>query len=78
MLGAKDVAFPRLNLLSFYVYLLGAAIALYGMIQGGADAGWTFYTPYSTNTVTKIVPVLLGEEQPAPERFNSENRKVVR
>src|SRR5512145_2238767 len=60
MLGAKDVAFPRLNLLSFYLYLAGAAVALYGMIHGGADTGWTFYTPYSTTTVTKVVPVLLG------------------
>jgi cytochrome c oxidase subunit 1 len=60
MLGAKDVAFPRLNLLSFYVYLLGAVIALYGMLHGGADTGWTFYTPYSTTTVTKVAPILLG------------------
>src|SRR5512145_1720299 len=60
MLGAKDVAFPRLNLLSFYLYLAGAAVALYGMIHGGADTGWTFYTPYSTTTVTKVAPILLG------------------
>ena len=60
MLGAKDVAFPRLNLLSFYVYLLGAAVALWGMLWGGADTGWTFYTPYSTTTATKVAPILLG------------------
>jgi len=60
MLGARDVAFPRLNLLSFYLYLLGAAVALYGMIHGGADTGWTFYAPYSTTTITKVVPILLG------------------
>jgi cytochrome c oxidase subunit I len=60
MLGARDVAFPRLNLLSVYLYLIGAAIALYGIIHGGADTGWTFYTPYSTTTVTKVVPILLG------------------
>ena len=60
MLGARDVAFPKLNLLSVYLYLLGAAIALYGMINGGADTGWTFYTPYSTTTVTQVVPILLG------------------
>src|SRR5204862_1942428 len=52
MLGAKDVAFPRLNLLSVYLYVAGAAIALWGMIHGGADTGWTFYTPYSTSTPT--------------------------
>ena len=60
MLGAKDVAFPRLNLLSLYLYALGACIALWGMIHGGADTGWTFYTPYSTTTATDVVPVLLG------------------
>ena len=60
MLGAKDVAFPRLNLLSFYLYLIGALIALFGMIEGGADTGWTFYTPYSTTTATRVVPILLG------------------
>jgi cytochrome c oxidase subunit 1 len=60
MIGAKDVAFPKLNLASFYVYLAGAAIALYGMIHGGTDTGWTFYAPYSTTTATAVVPVLLG------------------
>src|SRR6266542_3671512 len=54
MLGAKDVAFPRINLLSFYLYVLGAAVALYGMVHGGADTGWTFYAPYSTTTVTMV------------------------
>jgi cytochrome c oxidase subunit 1 len=60
MIGAQDVAFPRINLLSVYLYLLGAAIAVWGMIQGGTDTGWTFYTPYSTTTVTTVAPVLLG------------------
>ena len=60
MLGAKDVAFPRLNLATIYIYLIGASLALWGMIHGGADTGWTFYTPYSTTTPTKIVPILLG------------------
>jgi cytochrome c oxidase subunit 1 len=60
MLGARDVAFPKLNLLSFYLYLAGAAVAIYGMIYGGADTGWTFYTPYSTTTITRLTPVLLG------------------
>ncbi len=48
MLGAKDVAFPRLNLLSWYVYNAGAAITLYAVITGGVDTGWTFYAPLST------------------------------
>jgi cytochrome c oxidase subunit I len=50
MLGAKDVAFPRLNLASWYVYLLGSFFAILSLIMGGVDTGWTFYTPYSTTT----------------------------
>ncbi|MBY0313060.1 MAG: cbb3-type cytochrome c oxidase subunit I [Phycisphaerales bacterium] len=50
MLGAKDVAFPRLNLASWYVYLLGSIFAIISIVQGGVDTGWTFYTPYSTTT----------------------------
>ena len=50
MLGAKDVAFPRLNLASYYVYVTGAIMALTAILTGGIDTGWTFYTPYSTTT----------------------------
>ena len=50
MLGAKDVAFPRLNLASFYLWLTGAIMAVCSMIFGAVDTGWTFYTPYSTST----------------------------
>lgn len=50
MLGAKDVAFPRLNLASFYIYVLGAIQALMSMVIGTVDTGWTFYTPYSSST----------------------------
>lgn len=46
-LGAKDVAFPRVNLLSWYCLMVGAAISFSSLILGGADTGWTFYTPYS-------------------------------
>jgi cytochrome c oxidase subunit I len=60
MIGAKDVAFPRLNLLSLYLYWLGALITLLGMFLGGADTGWTFYVPYSTKTPTEVIPVLVG------------------
>jgi cytochrome c oxidase subunit 1 len=49
MLGAKDVAFPRLNLLSFWVYSLGASFFIYTLFAGSLDTGWTFYTPYSSN-----------------------------
>jgi cytochrome c oxidase subunit I len=48
MIGAKDLAFPRLNLLSWYLYMLGGVLALYAVLEGGIDTGWTFYTPYST------------------------------
>ena len=60
MLGAKDVAFPKLNLLSLYLYWTGATLALSGMIMGGTDTGWTFYAPYSTTTPMTLFPVLLG------------------
>jgi len=60
MLGAKDVAFPRLNLASVYIYAVGAAFTLWAMVRGGADTGWTFYTPYSTTTSTNVTPILLG------------------
>ncbi|MEJ2007021.1 MAG: cytochrome c oxidase subunit I [Acidobacteriota bacterium] len=48
MLGARDVAFPRLNLLSWYVFMAGGSLVLYALIAGGVDTGWTFYTPLST------------------------------
>jgi cytochrome c oxidase subunit I len=48
MVGAKDLAFPRINLLSWYIYILGGIISLTSIIVGGVDTGWTFYTPYSS------------------------------
>jgi cytochrome c oxidase subunit 1 len=60
MLGAKDVAFPRLNLLSFYVYVTGAIFCLFSIISGSVDTGWTFYTPYSTSTQGSVVSMTLG------------------
>ena len=48
MIGAKDLAFPRLNLLSWYIYMVGAFFTLWAVVHGGVDTGWTFYTPYST------------------------------
>jgi cytochrome c oxidase subunit I len=49
MIGAEDVAFPRLNLLSWYLYVIGAAFTVYVLIAGGVDTGWTFYPPFSSN-----------------------------
>src|SRR5262245_40860111 len=48
MVGAKDLAFPRINLLSWYIYILGGLFTLTAALSGGVDTGWTFYTPYST------------------------------
>ena len=60
MLGAKDVAFPRLNLLSIYVYLAGAGLLVWSMAAGGVDSGWTFYAPYSLSTPAELAPALFG------------------
>ena len=75
MLGAKDVAFPRLNLLSFYLYVIGALFFVWILLRGvigaafgvdlppGLDTGWTFYTPYSTDgvsTKTAVIPAVMG------------------
>ncbi|MEX1081339.1 MAG: cytochrome c oxidase subunit I [Halofilum sp. (in: g-proteobacteria)] len=48
MLGARDLAFPRLNLLSWYIYTVGGLFTIAAVILGGVDTGWTFYTPYSS------------------------------
>jgi cytochrome c oxidase subunit 1 len=48
MIGAKDLAFPRINLLSWYIYMVAGFFAIGAMVSGGVDTGWTFYTPYST------------------------------
>jgi cytochrome c oxidase subunit 1 len=61
MIGARDLAFPKLNLLSWYIYVVGAIFTLYATISGGVDTGWTFYTPYSSGfSHTQVVPVALG------------------
>jgi cytochrome c oxidase subunit 1 len=49
MIGARDVAFPRLNLLSWYFFMIGAFLVLIALFRGGIDTGWTFYTPYSSS-----------------------------
>ncbi len=60
MLGAKDVAFPRLNLASYYIFMTGALFAVAALFLRGADTGWTFYTPYSIRTNTTVILVLFG------------------
>ena len=59
-LGAKDVAFPRLNLASWYLYIAGAVFALVAILAGGVDTGWTFYTPYSTSASGAVVWLTMG------------------
>jgi cytochrome c oxidase subunit 1 len=61
-IGAKDVAFPRLNLLSWYLYIIGGLFAIASLfLQGGPiDTGWTFYVPYSIRTTTNVILPLLG------------------
>jgi cytochrome c oxidase subunit 1 len=60
MIGARDVAFPKLNLASFWIYALGAVITLTALVAGGVDTGWTFYTPYSTTTPGAVALVATG------------------
>ncbi|HXF06903.1 MAG TPA: cytochrome c oxidase subunit I [Blastocatellia bacterium] len=61
MIGAPDLAFPRLNLASWYIYIAGATLALVAAVTGGVDTGWTFYTPYSSiYSNTNVVLAALG------------------
>jgi cytochrome c oxidase subunit I len=61
MIGARDLAFPRINLLSWYIYIAGAIFGTYAIIAGGVDTGWTFYTPYSTSSSqTQVIPTVLA------------------
>ncbi|MCC6590739.1 MAG: cytochrome c oxidase subunit I [Bryobacterales bacterium] len=61
MCGARDLAFPRVNLLSWYVYLIGGVLTLYALAMGGVDTGWTFYTPYSsTYANSNVIVAALG------------------
>ncbi|MBM43392.1 MAG: cytochrome c oxidase subunit I [Phycisphaerae bacterium] len=63
MLGAKDVAFPRLNLFSFWLWVAGALFFVLALVTGGLDTGWTFYTPYSTDpnsAMGGMIPAVTG------------------
>jgi len=60
MVGAKDVAFPRLNLLSFWIYTLGSMFFLFTLAAGQLDTGWTFYTPYSNTSGTAVISATFG------------------
>lgn len=61
MIGAKDLAFPRINLLSWYIYIIGGFFTLYAVVAGGVDTGWTFYAPYSsTYSNTHVIATAIG------------------
>ncbi len=61
MIGAKDLAFPKLNLASWYVFMLGAGVTIYALFRGGVDTGWTFYTPFSTGySTTYVIAAAMG------------------
>ena len=61
MIGAKDLAFPRINLLSWYIYIAGALCAITSIVMGGVDTGWTFYTPFSTTySNTFVITAAVG------------------
>ncbi|MEQ1891005.1 MAG: cytochrome c oxidase subunit I [Planctomycetota bacterium] len=61
MIGAKDLAFPKINLLSWYIYMGGGLFTMYAMLAGGVDTGWTFYTPYSsTYANSHVIMAALG------------------
>jgi cytochrome c oxidase subunit 1 len=61
MIGARDLAFPRINLASWYIYILGGIFTLTAAVTGGVDTGWTFYTPYSsTYSNTHVITMAAG------------------
>jgi cytochrome c oxidase subunit 1 len=61
MIGAKDLAFPRINLLSWYLYIIGGLLMIYTILAGGVDTGWTFYTPLSTEFLnTNVISAALA------------------
>ena len=65
MLGARDLAFPKLNLISWYLFIFAGAAALYSLVAGGADTGWTFYTPLTTayskgHVVATVVAIFIA------------------
>ncbi len=61
MIGARDLAFPRVNLMSWYVFMLGGIVSVGAIVIGGVDTGWTFYTPYSTAfSNAYVTPMIVG------------------
>jgi len=64
MVGARDLAFPRINLLSWYLFIIGGIFGIYSIVSGGVDTGWTFYTPFSTTfSNSYVVATGLGDRK---------------
>jgi cytochrome c oxidase subunit 1 len=68
MIGARDLAFPRLNLASWYIFIVGGATTLWAVMTGGIDTGWTFYTPYSSAVRTNVIPAAWASSSPGSRR----------
>ncbi|HEX4750611.1 MAG TPA: cytochrome c oxidase subunit I [Bryobacteraceae bacterium] len=61
MIGAKDLAFPKINLASWYVFMIAACVTIYALFRGGVDTGWTFYTPFSSQfSTTYVIAAAIG------------------
>lgn len=62
MIGARDVSFPKINLISWYCYIIGGILAIFSIFSGGGapDTGWTFYVPFSTQTTTNVNLAVMG------------------
>src|SRR5688500_15350548 len=61
MIGARDLAFPKVNLFSWYLFMIGGVFAFWSLLHGGVDTGWTFYTPFSTTySNTYVISTAVG------------------
>jgi cytochrome c oxidase subunit 1 len=61
MIGARDLAFPKINLLSWYIFMIGGVVTLWAVLNGGLDTGWTFYTPFSSMfSNTQVMAAVVG------------------
>ena len=71
MIGARDLAFPRLNIASWYLFMAGGLTTLYAVFVGGVDTGWTFYTPYLDPVFQQpCMLAVTGSSSPASPRYS--------
>ena len=76
-IGARDVAFPRLNLASWYLFMIGGTLTLWALVTGGVDTGWTFYTPYSSTTGGRRARRASSPLSDSPAYSASRNRRTL-